>query len=315
MVFSKSDLDVIEACFTEKGWRGKRICREFPSKGWNPKRVNYAIRRFENTGSFDRKKGSGRPITATSDENQQLVEDLVLSQESEPGTHLSTRKVARRIGISNSSVSNILKKKGLKSVKRFVTPNMKPCTKQHRFEKSKRLVNRFSNSQVRKMVFQDEKDFTLEVPLNRQNNRCYTPCNKADISEVRLYHPTNKMSLKLMVSCVVSWNGVSRPFFLDPQKAKVTGQYYTNHLKKDLIPECKKLYPQDDFIFAQDGATSHTSNVCQEYLRNTLGTARFVNKFQWPPRSPDCNPLDYYFWSKLSEVVYEEKRPFQNLES
>ena len=52
------------------------------------------------------------------------------------------------------------------------------------------------------------------------------------------------------------------------------------------------------------------SNDCQEYLRTT---ARFVNKFQWTPKSPDCNPLEYYFWSKLSAMVYEEKTPFQNL--
>ena len=34
---------------------------------------------------------------------------------------------------------------------------------------------------------------------------------------------------------------------------------------------------------------------------------------QWPPKSPDCNPLDYYFWNKLSTVVYEERRPFENI--
>ena len=39
-----------------------------------------------------------------------------------------------------------------------------------------------------------------------------------------------------------------------------------------------------------------------------------VNKFQWPPKSPDCNLLYYYFWSRLSAVVYEEKTRFQNLD-
>ena len=116
MVFSKSDLNVIESCFVEKGWRGKRICREFPNKRWNHNGVNYVIRRFEKTGTIERKKGSGRPVTATNDENQQLVEDLILSQEDQPGTHLSTRIIASEIGISNGSVSKIIKKKGLKSV-------------------------------------------------------------------------------------------------------------------------------------------------------------------------------------------------------
>jgi len=35
MVVSKDDLAVIVACFTEKGWTGTRIAKEFPNKKWN----------------------------------------------------------------------------------------------------------------------------------------------------------------------------------------------------------------------------------------------------------------------------------------
>ena len=187
MVFSKSDLELIKTCFIEKGWRGKRICHEFPTKEWKCSRVNYAIRRYEATGNIHRKLGSGRPVTATTTQNQDAVEELALSQESEPGTHLSTRKIARRVGISNGSVSTILKRKDLKSLKRLSTPNMKPATKQRRLERCRRLYKRFSDLEVKRLVFQDEKDFTLEVPFNSQNNRCYTSGNKSDIDDDRLY--------------------------------------------------------------------------------------------------------------------------------
>ena len=50
MGFTASELDFIETCFKEKDWRGARICREFPSKKWKAKQVNYAIRRLEQTG-------------------------------------------------------------------------------------------------------------------------------------------------------------------------------------------------------------------------------------------------------------------------
>jgi len=32
MFYSKEDLAVIVACFTEKGWTGTRIAKEFPNK-------------------------------------------------------------------------------------------------------------------------------------------------------------------------------------------------------------------------------------------------------------------------------------------
>jgi len=35
MVFSKDDLAVIVACFTEKGWTGTWIAQEFPNNKWN----------------------------------------------------------------------------------------------------------------------------------------------------------------------------------------------------------------------------------------------------------------------------------------
>ena len=35
---------------------------------------------------------------------------------------------------------------------------------------------------------------------------------------------------------------------------------------------------------------------------------------EWPPASPDCNSLDYYFWEKVQRKVYENRfnRAFEN---
>ena len=71
--------------------------------------------------------------------------------------------------------------------------------------------------------FQDEKDFTQQIPLNKQNNRCYTKVKKSEIPPDSLYHPGNKQSLKLMMSCCASWNGITKPFFLDPSKVRLLG--------------------------------------------------------------------------------------------
>ena len=54
----------------------------------------------------------------------------------------------------------------------------------------------------------------------------------------------------------------------------------------------------------QDGAPSHTANVTQAYLEETLGR-RFIKKDEWPPNSPDCNPLDFFFWDAVKNKVYE----------
>ena len=64
----------------------------------------------------------------------------------------------------------------------------------------------------------------------------------------------------------------------------------------------------------QDGATSHTSNACQEFLKEQVGN-RFIKKNEWPPFSSDCNVLDFYFWNELSKNVYKgHPEPFRSVE-
>ena len=53
----------------------------------------------------------------------------------------------------------------------------------------------------------------------------------------------------------------------------------------------------------------------QDYLQATLGR-RFVKHTEWPPNSPDINPLDFYFWDKVVSKVYEGRycHPFTSTE-
>lgn len=309
------DRAVISACFLEKGWRGAKICYEFRGRNWNVRTVNRCIKNIERENSAKRKQGSGRPVTATTHRHETETMEMILSQEDKPGTHKPPSKISRKIGVSVSSVKRMVKKSGVNNYKRLKSTSLTEGARQRRLERSKKLLTRFPMRRVKLMCFQDEKDFTLEVPTNVQNNRVYSRNRKSEIAEERLYHKGNRQSLKLMVSCCLSWNGVTSPFFVDPSKMKVTGSYYTKHLRTQLLPACEKLYPANDFIFQQDGASSHTSNVCQNYLRATLGRGRMVSKTEWPPKSPDLNVLDYYFWNKVKETVYEGRRtPFENVE-
>ena len=73
MVPQKSDLEVIECYFREKGWHVARLCREVPFKGWNIRVINRVIKHIETHGSAQMKAGSGRPKTASTDANNNYV--------------------------------------------------------------------------------------------------------------------------------------------------------------------------------------------------------------------------------------------------
>ena len=174
--------------------------------------------------------------------------------------------------------------------------------KQKRKTRSKNLDKRFTKKDVERMIFTNEKDFTIEVERNRQNDVLYGH-KKKEIPGDRLYHETSRFSKKLMVSAGVSMRGKTRIHFIDTSKTKVNSEFYIKLLDDNLLPDCRTLYPVNDFIFQQDGAPSHTSRITQEHL--DANTPEFIGKDDWPPKSPDLNPMDYHVWDSLSEKVYE----------
>ena len=107
-----------------------------------------------------------------------------------------------------------------------------------------------------------------------------------------------------MVSAVITWKGVSQPFFIGGNGIKVNGASYLKRLHNNLIPAVEGMYPNKDFTFVQDSAPSHHANQVQNFLKQNL-KSRFVKNTDWPPKSPDFNPLDYYFWDRIQEKVYD----------
>ena len=160
------------------------------------------------------------------------------------------------------------------------------------------LLNRFTAEKLKNIIFTDEKDFTLEVARNRQNDRVYGK-RKRDIAPNRLYHETSRFTKKVMVSAGVSWKGKTRIHFIDTEHTKVNSESYKNLLEIGLLPDCRRLYPNGDWVFQQDGAPAPTSKTTQEYLDGA--TPDFIRKDEWPPQSPDCNPMDYAVWDKFTE--------------
>ena len=126
-------------------------------------------------------------------------------QEDELGTYNSIRKITPRITISKSSVYRSVKKKNLYCYKRLKTPQMNSPCRKRRAERAGNLYQRFSIHSLPRLMFQDEKVFSLQVPTNHQNNRVYFNGPKKDVQLEHLYSKGNKFSKKVMVFAVITW--------------------------------------------------------------------------------------------------------------
>ncbi|GFT59066.1 transposable element Tc3 transposase [Trichonephila clavipes] len=74
----------------------------------------------------------------------------------------------------------------------------------------------------------------------------------------------------------------------------------------DLFENMRDL---QELWFQQDGATCHTARATIDLLKDTFGD-RLISRFgpvNWPPRSCDLTPLDYFLWGCVKSLVYADK--------
>ena len=110
MVLTKDQIAVVKNDWEERGWTAYRIWQEHPKLNCSRQAIKNLLKKIKTTGSGARLEGSGRPVTASTVKNEEEVEELICSQESEPGTHFSIRVIAPHLDIGKSTVHRIVKK-------------------------------------------------------------------------------------------------------------------------------------------------------------------------------------------------------------
>ena len=141
-----------------KGFSARKILKEFPTKPWSRSGIDKLIKKIETTSSIERKAGSGRPRSTRDAETIETIEELALSQEGAPNTHLSQREITKFTGIPKSTVQRVikqdLKKRPFRKVK---AQKLTEAHKKRRVECAKRFLRNLTWSMVKKTFFTDEK--------------------------------------------------------------------------------------------------------------------------------------------------------------
>ncbi|GFX72705.1 putative DD41D transposase [Trichonephila clavipes] len=128
----------------------------------------------------------------------------------------------------------------------------------------------------KRILFSDEAHFWLNGYANIQNCRIWNEANPQVYVETPL-HPE-----KLTVWCALWAGGIIGPYFFKNDEG------------------CNEVW------FQQDGATARATI---DLLKDTFGD-RIISRFgpvNWPPRSCDLTPLDYFLWGYVKSLVYADK--------
>ncbi|GFX34383.1 DUF4817 domain-containing protein [Trichonephila clavipes] len=115
---------------------------------------------------------------------------------------------------------------------------------------------------------------------------------------------------KLTVWCALWASGIIGPYFFkndEGHNVTLNGDWYRARITNFFIPELNN-HDVQELWFQQDGATCHTARATIDLLKDTFGD-RLISRFgpvNWPPRSCDLTPLDYFLWGCVKSLVYAD---------
>ncbi|GFU91063.1 putative DD41D transposase [Trichonephila clavipes] len=113
---------------------------------------------------------------------------------------------------------------------------------------------------------------------------------------------------KLTVWCALWAGGIIGPYFFkndEGHNVTVNGDPYRAMITNFFIPELNN-HDVQELWFQQDGATCHTARATIDLLTHTFGD-RLISRFgpvNWPPRSCDLTPLDYFLWGYVNDEAH-----------
>ncbi|GFY03466.1 DUF4817 domain-containing protein [Trichonephila clavipes] len=227
------------------------------------------VKSFEETGKLEDRARAGRPCLKEARAPYIAFEMEAIASEA-ASRNSSAREAARRLGLPQSSVRNILRRiLQLYPYKLQSCHELLPADTAQREAFAKWAFSKMEQDPtwVFNILWTDEAHFSLHGPFFFETQ-----------------YPVN------------GWITET-----------VNVQRYLTLLRETAVPCLIQRGQISNVTFMQDGATSDTANPVRAFLILTFGEDRIVSRrcrYPWPPRSPDLTPADFWLWENLKSRVY-----------
>lgn len=160
-----------------------------------------------------------------------------------------------------------------------------------------------------RIMFTDESTFTNNGMWNRRNSHWWSSQNPYQIQETGF-----QTRWKWNVWAGIVGNQILGPYFLP---SRMDGPAYLDFLNHYVAETVDSLDGEDVPLaqltwFQHDGAPPHTTTLVRRRLNELFGR-RWIGRHgpqEWPARSPDLTPLDFFLWGYVKDRVYD--RPTTN---
>lgn len=272
--------------------------QKFPDRNHpRPAVFERLLNQFKESGSVCYKKPKkAKPVT----ENEENVFTVIGSVIENP--NISQSQISENTSISQASISRILRAHSFHPYKIQLCQELYGNDFYNRSEFCMWVLEKagenenFSND----ILFSDECTFHNNGLVNRRNFHYYCDSNP---HQYRLQRNQNRWSINV-------WAGILGPYLIGPYffEGHLNGLMFLNFLSHQLpvLLQELPLNIRTTMWFQLDGAPPHYHREVRQFL-NVNFQDRWIGRngcHNWPPRSPDLTPLDFFLWGYIKGIVY-----------
>lgn len=218
----------------------------------------------------------------------------------------STRVVAEECDVSRETVRKILKRHSYHPYKPECHQELLAIDEESRRVFCEDIMERANRDRyfLPSICFTDECTFTLNNEPNAQNTRHWAQQNPRLQLLTRTQYP-QKINI---------WAGIFNNHIIGPFEiiGNLNSENYLELLVNEIGPALGEVANENREVwFQQDGCPAHFGvdvRTCldQFFPNHWMGRGGTIN---WPARSPDLTPCDFFLWGHLKTKIYKNRHP------
>ncbi|RCN50166.1 transposase [Ancylostoma caninum] len=271
----------------------RRWHESFPTSPPDRRTNRNTVAAFEERGNVEEAPREGRPVSDDHEERKSKILEAI-----KRSPRMSAHRLAFELHMPRTSIRRILHEEGLKPYHPQLVHGLQATDYGRRVEFCTAMLKKVEDGEldIARILWSDEAIFKLNGHVNRQNVVYWSDANPQQVIERRPNSPG------VTVWAGIWSGGVLGPFFFE---GTVTSDSYLEMIKRKVISYVKAK----NLVFMHDGAPAHYSAPVRNYLNENVPNL-WIGRggtIEWPPRSPDLTPPDFFLWGFVKNLVYAEK--------